>query len=60
MLKGEVEMELVPQGTLAERIRAGGAGIPAFYTPTGAGTVVARGQGDARVRRARVRPGDAP
>jgi 3-oxoacid CoA-transferase A subunit len=36
---GEVELELVPQGTLAERIRAGGAGIPAFYVPTGAGTV---------------------
>ena len=38
---GKVELELVPQGTLAERIRAGGAGIPAFYTPTGAGTLVA-------------------
>lgn len=43
-VKGEVEMELVPQGTLAERIRAGGAGIPAFYTPTGAGTVAAEGK----------------
>ena len=42
--RGEVELELVPQGTLAERIRAGGAGIPAFYTPTGAGTVVAAGK----------------
>jgi len=42
--KGEVELELVPQGTLAERIRAGGAGIPAFYTPTGVGTVVAAGK----------------
>jgi 3-oxoacid CoA-transferase subunit A len=42
--RGEVELELVPQGTLAERIRAGGAGIPAFYTPTGAGTVVAEGK----------------
>ncbi|HEU0073764.1 MAG TPA: CoA transferase subunit A [Dehalococcoidia bacterium] len=42
--KGEVELELVPQGTLAERIRAGGAGIPAFYTPTGVGTVVAEGK----------------
>jgi 3-oxoacid CoA-transferase A subunit len=42
--KGEVELELVPQGTLAERIRAGGAGIPAFYTPTGAGTAVAEGK----------------
>jgi 3-oxoacid CoA-transferase subunit A len=41
---GEVEMEVVPQGTLAERIRAGGAGIPAFYTATGAGTVVAQGK----------------
>lgn len=43
-LRGEVELELVPQGTLAERIRAGGAGIPAFFTPTGAGTVVAEGK----------------
>ncbi len=42
-LSGELEVELVPQGTLAERIRAGGAGIPAFYTPTGAGTVVSDG-----------------
>ena len=41
---GEVELELVPQGTLAERIRAGGAGIPAFYTPTGAGTIAAEGR----------------
>ena len=41
VLRGEIEMELNPQGTLAERIRAGGAGIPAFYTPTGVGTVVA-------------------
>lgn len=41
-LKGEVELELVPQGTLAERIRAGGAGITGFYTPTGAGTIVAQ------------------
>ncbi len=38
---GKLELELVPQGTLAERIRAGGAGIPAFYTPTAYGTVVA-------------------
>lgn len=42
--RGEVELELVPQGTLAERIRAGGAGIAAFYTPTGAGTVIAEGK----------------
>jgi 3-oxoacid CoA-transferase subunit A len=43
-LKGEIEMEMVPQGTFAERIRAGGAGIPAFYTPTGAGTSLAEGK----------------
>lgn len=44
LLSGELEVELNPQGTLAERIRAGGAGIPAFYTPTGVGTVVAEGK----------------
>ena len=44
VLSGELGMTLVPQGTLAERIRAAGAGIPAFYTPTGAGTVVAEGK----------------
>src|SRR5487761_2655230 len=43
-MSGELEVELVPQGTLAERLRAGGAGIPAFYTPTGVGTVVAQGK----------------
>jgi 3-oxoacid CoA-transferase subunit A len=42
-LTGELEVELVPQGTLAERLRAGGAGIPAFYTPAGVGTLVAEG-----------------
>jgi 3-oxoacid CoA-transferase subunit A len=42
-LAGELEVELVPQGTLAERLRAGGAGIPAFYTPAGVGTQVADG-----------------
>ncbi|MFE9686688.1 CoA transferase subunit A [Streptomyces sp. NPDC006285] len=42
-LTGELEVELVPQGTLAERLRAGGAGIPAFYTPAGVGTQVANG-----------------
>ncbi|MDT0615103.1 CoA transferase subunit A [Streptomyces lancefieldiae] len=42
-LAGELEVELVPQGTLAERLRAGGAGIPAFYTPAGVGTQVAEG-----------------
>ena len=43
-LAGEIALELVPQGTLAERIRAGGAGIPAFYTPTGFGTDLAEGK----------------
>src|SRR5206468_6385303 len=43
-LAGELELEFNPQGTLAERIRAGGAGIPAFYTRTGVGTVVADGK----------------
>jgi 3-oxoacid CoA-transferase subunit A len=43
-LNGELEVELTPQGTLAEKIRAGGAGIPAFYTPTGYGTLVAEGK----------------
>lgn len=43
-LSGELEVEFCPQGTLAERIRAGGAGIPAFYTPTGVGTKVAEGK----------------
>jgi len=42
-LHGELEVELVPQGTLAERLRAGGCGIPAFYTPAGGGTQVAQG-----------------
>jgi len=44
VLSGTLSVPLVPQGTLAERIRAGGAGIPAFYTPTGAGTIVAEGK----------------
>lgn len=44
LLSGELEVDLVPQGTLAERIRAGGAGIPAFFTPTGFGTEVAVGK----------------
>lgn len=43
-LSGELDVEFVPQGTLAERLRAGGAGIPAFYTPTGVGTPVAEGK----------------
>jgi 3-oxoacid CoA-transferase subunit A len=44
VIAGKLDLTLVPQGTLAERIRAGGAGIPAFYTPAGAGTVVAEGK----------------
>jgi 3-oxoacid CoA-transferase subunit A len=44
MLLGELQVELTPQGTLSERIRAGGAGIPAFFTPTGVGTRVAEGK----------------
>jgi 3-oxoacid CoA-transferase A subunit len=44
MLSGELEVELIPQGTLAERVRAGGAGIPAFFTPAGYGTEVAIGK----------------
>ncbi len=46
-LSGELEVEFVPQGTLAERLRAGGAGIPAFYTPTGVGTPIAAGKPEA-------------
>lgn len=44
LLQGELDVELVPQGTLAERIRAGGAGIPAFFTPAGVGTEIAEGK----------------
>jgi 3-oxoacid CoA-transferase subunit A len=44
MLAGEIDVSLIPQGTLAERIRAGGAGIPAFYTPAGVGTRIADGK----------------
>jgi len=44
VLAGKLDLELVPQGTFAERIRAGGAGIPAFFTPTGVGTIVADGK----------------
>jgi len=44
VLAGELEVELLPQGTLAEKIRAGGAGIPAFYTPAGVGTLIAEGK----------------
>lgn len=44
VLTGQIDLTLVPQGTFAERLRAGGAGIPAFYTPTGVGTIVAEGK----------------
>lgn len=44
ILKGAIKLDLVPQGTFSERIRAGGAGIPAFFTPTGVGTIVAEGK----------------
>jgi len=44
LLSGELEVDLIPQGTLAERVRAGGAGIPAFFTPAGVGTEVAKGK----------------
>ncbi|MGE5114554.1 MAG: CoA transferase subunit A [Acidobacteriaceae bacterium] len=44
VIAGQLDLELIPQGTLAERIRAGGAGIPAFFTPTGYGTIVAEGK----------------
>lgn len=44
LLSGEIEVELTPQGTLAEKIRAGGAGIPAFFTPAGVGTPIAEGK----------------
>jgi 3-oxoacid CoA-transferase subunit A len=44
VLTGRIDLTLVPQGTFAERLRAGGAGIPAFYTPTGVGTIVAEGK----------------
>ena len=44
LLSGELEVELIPQGTLAERVRAGGAGVPAFFTPAGVGTEIAHGK----------------
>jgi 3-oxoacid CoA-transferase subunit A len=44
VLKGTIKLDLIPQGTFSERIRAGGAGIPAFFTPTGVGTIVAEGK----------------
>ncbi len=59
-LSGELELEFNPQGTLAERIRAGGAGIPAFFTKTGVGTLDRRRQGGARVRRREICDGARP
>lgn len=53
-LSGALEVEFVPQGTLAERLRAGGAGIPAFYTPTGVGTLIAEGKPEAEFDGQRV------
>ena len=50
-LSGELELEFNPQGTLAERCRAGGAGIPGFYTKTGVGTLIAEGQRAKRIWR---------
>ena len=44
ILEGKIELDLVPQGTFSERMRAAGAGIPAFFTPTGVGTLVAKGK----------------
>src|SRR3954471_16603946 len=58
-LSGELEVEFNPQGTLAERIRAGGAGIPAFFTATGAGTLVAEGKECRRLLRPSQGPGGA-
>ena len=58
-LAGELEIEFNPQGTLAERIRAGGAGIPAFFTKTGVGTLIAE-EGGARIRRRTLRDGARP
>ena len=56
MASGEVKVEITPQGTLAERMRAAGAGIPAFFTPTGVGTVVEDGKESARDRRPPLHP----
>lgn len=53
VLEGSLQLTLVPQGTLAERIRAGGAGIPAFFTPTGAGTIIAEGKEERTFNRKR-------
>ena len=54
---GKIELEIVPQGTLAERMRAAGAGVPAFFTATGVGTQDGGGQGAPRDRRPHLHPG---
>ena len=56
-MKKEIEVELNPQGTLAERMRCGGAGIPAFFTPTGYGTLAAEGKESSRIQRPAARAG---
>ena len=58
-LAGELEIEFNPQGTMAERIRAGGAGIPAFFTKTGVGTDIAEGKEERDVQRRALHHGDA-
>jgi len=57
VLSGELQVELNPQGTLSERLRAGGAGIPGVYTPTGYAPMVAEGKETRRIRRPPVRHG---
>ena len=59
-LAGELEIEFNPQGTMAERIRAGGAGIAAFYTKTGAGTEIAKGKEERDLQRRALHHGDGP
>lgn len=59
-LSGELELEFTPQGTLAEKLRAGGAGIPAFYTKTGYGTLIAEGKESRQFQRRVVRHGNLP
>ena len=60
VLEGKIDLQLIPQGTFSERIRAGGAGIPAFFTPTGVGTVVAEGKETREFDGRRVRDGTRP
>ena len=59
-LAGELEIEFNPQGTMAERMRAGGAGIPAFFTKTGVGTDIAKGKEERDVQRRALHHGDRP